>query len=75
MGEEGGEVGPSLGMRGKGLVPVEGDMVDEGANAAIVKVHRVDVGDRDTTNTVDDGVVFVAGGRTYGEVAGAGDAV
>jgi len=47
-------------------VPDEGDMVDEGANAAIVEVHCVDVGDRDTTNTVDDGIVFVAGGRANG---------
>jgi len=72
--EVGGEVGPSLGMGCKGLVPVERDMVDERAYAAVVEVHGVDVGDCDATNAVDDGIVFVTGGGTDGKVAGAGDA-
>ncbi len=72
MGEVGGEVSPGFGMYGKGLVPIEGDMVDEGVDAAIVEVHGMDVCDWDATNTIDDYVVFVAGGGADGEVAGSG---
>ena len=61
-------------MCGKGEVHVEGDMVDEGAYAAIVEVHGVDVCNRDATNSIDDYIVFVAGGGADGEVAGFGDA-
>ena len=61
-------------MCGKRLVPIEGDMVNEGADAAIVEVHGVDVCNRDATNSIDDYIVFVAGGGADGEVAGFGDA-
>lgn len=74
VGEVGCEVGPGFGMSSKGLVPVVRNMADEGADAAIIKVHGVDVCDRDATNAVDDGIVFVTGGGTDGKVAGAGDA-
>ena len=50
-------------MYGKGEVHVEGDMVDEGAYAAIVEVHGV------------DDVVFVASVGTDGEIAGSTYAV
>ena len=62
-------------MCGKGEVHVEGDMVDEGAYAAIVEVHEVYVGDSDTANAVYDDVVFVASVGTDGEIAGSTDAV
>ena len=70
MGEVGGEVGPGFGVCGKRLVPIEGDMVDEGADAAIVEVNGMDVCNCDATNAIDDYVVFVAGGGADGEVAG-----
>ena len=70
MGEVGCEVGPGFGVCGKRLVPIEGDMVDEGADAAIVEVNGVDVCDCDASNAIDDYVVFVAGGGADGEVAG-----
>ena len=57
-------------MCGKRLVPIEGDMVDEGADAAIVEVNGMDVYDCNATNAIDDYVVFVAGGGADGEVAG-----
>ncbi len=66
--EVGGEVSPGFGVCGERLVPIEGDVVNEGANAAIVEVHGVDVCDRDTTNSIDDYVVFVAGGGADGFV-------
>jgi hypothetical protein len=47
-------------------------MVNEGADAAIVEVHGVDVCNRDATNSIDDYIVFVAGGGADGEVAGFG---
>ena len=62
-------------MCGKGEVHVEGDMVDEGAYAAIVEVHGVYVGDSDTANAVYDDVVFVASVGTDGEIAGSTHAV
>ena len=64
----------SFGICGEGLVPIEGDMVDEGTDATIVEVNGVDVCNRDATNAIDDDVVFVAGGGAAGEVAGSGDA-
>ena len=45
-------------MCGKGLVHVVRDVGDEGADAAIVEVHGVDVSNSDTANTVDD-TIFV----------------
>ncbi len=53
-------------------MPIGGDMVDEGADAAIVEVHGMDVCDYNATNAIDDYVVFVAGGGADGEVAGLG---
>ena len=61
-------------MCGKGEVHVEGDMVDEGAYAAVVEVHGVYVSDSNTANTVYDDVVFVAIVGSDGEVAGPADA-
>ena len=72
MGEVGGEANPGFGVCGKRLVPIEGDMVDESADATIVEVYGVDVCDRDATNSSDDYVVFVAGGGAEGEVASSG---
>ena len=60
MREEGCEVGPGFGVCGKRLVHVEWDMVDEGADATIIKVHGVDVADCNTANTIDDDIIFVA---------------
>ena len=57
---------------GKDLLPIEGGMVNEGADAAMVEVYGVDVCDRNATNSIDDYVVFVAGGGADGEVAGSG---
>jgi hypothetical protein len=57
-------------MCGKGEVHVEGDMVDEGAYAAVVEVHGVYVSNSNTANTVYDDVVFVASVGTDGEIAG-----
>jgi len=74
VGEVGCEVGPGFGMSSKGLVPVVRNMADEGAYAAIIKVHGVDVCDRDATNAVDDDIIFVTGWRSDGKVTGAGDA-
>ena len=62
-------------MCGKGEVHVEGDMVDEGADAAVVEVHGVYVSDSNTANTVHDDVVFVASVGTDGEIAGSTYAV
>ena len=62
-------------MCGKGEVHVEGDMVDEGAYATIVKVHGVYVGDSNTANAIYDDVVFVASVGADGENAGSTDAV
>jgi hypothetical protein len=62
-------------MCGKGEVHVEGDMVDEGAYATVVKVHGVYVSDSNTANTVYDDVVFVASVGMDGEIAGLTDAV
>ena len=62
-------------MCGKGEVHVEGDMVDEGAYAAIVEVHGVYVSDSNTANTVYDDVVFVASVGTDGVIAGSTYAV
>jgi len=56
-------------------VHVEGDMVDVGAYAAVVEVHGVYVGDRNTANAVYDDIVFVASVGTDGEIAGSTDAV
>ena len=41
-------------------------------NRFTVCLHGVDVCDRDATNSIDDYVVFVAGGGADGEVAGFG---
>jgi hypothetical protein len=68
----GGEVSPGFGVCGEGLMPVEGDMGDEGADATIVEVHGVYVCHCDATDPIDDYVVFVASGGTEGEVAGSG---
>jgi len=57
---------------GKDLLPIEGDTVNEGADAAMVEVYGVDVCNRNATNSIDDYVVFVAGGGVDGEVAGLG---
>ena len=57
-------------MCGKGEVHVEGDMVDEGADATVVEVHGVYVSDSNTAHTVYDDVVFVASVGTDGEIAG-----
>ena len=62
-------------MCGKGEVHVEGDMVDEGAYAAIVEVHGVYVSDSNTANTIYDDVVFVASVGADGKNAGSTDAV
>ncbi len=71
MGEVGGEVSPGFGLCGKRLVPIEGDMVDEGAvNAAIVEVYGVDVCNCNAIDAIDDYIVFVTGGGADGEVAG-----
>jgi len=72
LGEVGGEVSLVFGVCGKRLVPIEGDMVDESTDATIVKVHGVDVCNRNATNSIDDYIVFVAGGGADGEVAGLG---
>jgi hypothetical protein len=72
LGEVGGEVSLVFGVCGKRLVPIEGDMVDESTEATIVKVHGVDVCNRNATNSIDDYIVFVAGGGADGEVAGLG---
>ena len=61
-------------MCGKGEVHVEGDMVDDGACAAVVEAHGVYVGDSNTANAVYDDVVFVAVG-VDGENAGLTDEV
>jgi hypothetical protein len=62
-------------MCGKGEVHVEGDMVDEGAYAAVVEVHGVYVSDSNTANTVYDDVVFLASVGTDGEIARSTDAI
>ncbi len=54
------------------MVPIEGDMVDEGADAAIVESNGMDVCNCNATNAIDEYVVFVAGGGADGEVAGSG---
>ena len=66
--EEGCEVGPGFGVCDKGLVHVVWDVGDEGADAAIVEVHGVDVSNSNTANTVDDDVVFVASVGADGKV-------
>ncbi len=52
MREEGCEVVPGFRVCGKILVHVEWDLVDEGVDATIIKVHGVDVDDCDTANTM-----------------------
>jgi hypothetical protein len=73
--EEGCEVGPGFRVCGKRLVHVEWDVVDEGEDAAIIKVHGVDDADCDTANTIDDDIVFVASVGVDRKVAGTGDAI
>ncbi len=75
MREEGCKVGPGFGVCGKKMVHVEWDVVDEGADATIIKVHGVDVANCNTTNTIDDDMVFVAGVGVDRKVAGMGDAI
>ncbi len=48
-------------------MPIEGDMVNECADAAIVEVYGVDVCNHNATNSIDDYVVFVTGGGADGE--------
>ncbi len=49
---------------------VEGDMDDEGAYAAIIKVREVQVTDGNTAKVIYDDVICVASVKANGEVAG-----
>ncbi len=57
--EKGRVICPGFLVCRKRLVVVEGNVGNEGTDAIIVKIHRVDVGNRDAANAVDDDIVLV----------------